>query len=117
MNVVINLGGERERMPSSDASVSPRQHAKWLRHRRFQWLIPLVVESTHPRDTNNNGLLHFAVSGGVSGHHVAKSYGVCGGSVSRSTLPTSEPGTKSALHARLAANAEAELQRTCAAER
>ena len=30
LSVVIRMGGERERMPSSDARVSPRQHAKCL---------------------------------------------------------------------------------------
>ena len=29
--VVMRMGGERERMPSSDASVSPKQQAKCLR--------------------------------------------------------------------------------------
>ena len=28
--VVISLGGDFERIPSSEARVSPRQHAKWL---------------------------------------------------------------------------------------
>ena len=30
LNVVISRGGVFERIPSSEASVSPRQHAKWL---------------------------------------------------------------------------------------
>lgn len=30
LRVVIRMGGERDRMPSSDARVSPRQHAKCL---------------------------------------------------------------------------------------
>lgn len=34
-SVVMRIGGERERMPSSDARVSPRQHAKCLQN-RFQ---------------------------------------------------------------------------------
>ena len=30
LRVVIRRGREDERIPSSEASVSPRQHAKWL---------------------------------------------------------------------------------------
>lgn len=29
--VVMRIGGDLDRIPSSEASVSPRQHAKWLR--------------------------------------------------------------------------------------
>ena len=30
LNVVMRRGGDFERIPSSEARVSPRQHAKWL---------------------------------------------------------------------------------------
>ena len=33
--VVMRMGGERDKMPSSEASVSPRQQAKCLRNRRL----------------------------------------------------------------------------------
>ena len=37
LSVVIKIGGVGERMPSSEARVSPRQHAKWLSKHQYQF--------------------------------------------------------------------------------
>lgn len=82
LSVVMRMGGVRERMPSSEASVSPRQHAKWLRgagggQQLRGWR---VHGETHPRVTYRSARLQGADGGGARGHHWAKSYGVCAGS-------------------------------------
>ena len=113
LNVVIKMGGDLDNMPNSDAKVSPKQQAKWLKviHQTF---VETYKCRAHPRDTRSKALLHPDVTCGDTGHQSVETYG-CPGTTSRlgNNWDANDSGTKAADQSRVAMRAEKELQKTC----
>jgi hypothetical protein len=57
LNVVMSLGCDRERIPSSDARVSPKQHEKCLYHNQLKVKRTRSGATTHPSTANSKTLL------------------------------------------------------------
>ena len=136
LRVVMRMGLEWERMPSSEARVSPRQQAKCLNmspdcvsfHRfalmkivcRWIWSWAKIVKvwkesPTYPNVANTSHLLHPDPTALERGHHESGEYSALCALISSVRAKRSNPADfpNIADHNNDAINAEKELHSTC----